>query len=622
MFYLLGINTIFITTLLIIERIVKGQVDHLSFLSASLNRWYLDLSLDISQSILFVFKLLYLWIFAGFIVSVLEMIFERKYIFRFVHVLRRSFFLLPLFFVLQLAHNLLFEFLYLNNSLSIFLGLVIETIIFVIAASLSVIVIGGQAKFKEFLKLFGTAEFLVLVFSISTITLTNKALTVSTLDILLKTLLFFILLNRFRKKELRSKKKLVIYSPLWAGNLGALSSVFLGSYPPFAIVLAALSVDEYEVIIDNGLGLALPLLEEGDICAISCFSSNSYRAYKVAKHARKRKAYVAMGGPHVSACPDEALNYADTIFIGEAEEVWKAFLNDLSVFNPKAVYCGQATESFSDLTLNYYKSLDATDLVGTIETSRGCKYNCDFCAIPVIFKNKLRKAKLDTVMAQIDKLSAKIKHLAFLDNNIYAMPQHSRTLFKALKGRGLTWESGSSIDIAKNEEDLLLAKESGAKRLLIGYEIVQEDKSRAQGAKFNYLDEYVKLSTKIKKAGINIKASFIFGYDNDSFMYMLKMLLTIARINPQIAALAFVTPLPGTRLYDNYLEKNRIFNLNWKNYNLRTIVVWQGYQRKLRSIMFNILRFSAFFFFSDIGRALFFVLFLYFLYAKSYFIPR
>ena len=68
--------------------------------------------------------------------------------------------------------------------------------------------------------------------------------------------------------------------------------------------------------------------QDADLVGITAFTASAHRAYEIAKLYRKREVPVVVGGIHASMCTDEALRFADTVVVGEAEKVWPQVLAD------------------------------------------------------------------------------------------------------------------------------------------------------------------------------------------------------------------------------------------------------------------------------------------------------
>src|SRR6478672_11700402 len=121
-------------------------------------------------------------------------------------------------------------------------------------------------------------------------------------------------------------------SPFWRPIKYAL-------FPPLGLAtLAGYLRDDDDVTIQDEHVEALDLDDTPDLVVIQVYITSAYRAYALADHYRAKGAYIALGGLHVTALPEEAALHADTVFLGPGEDIWPAFLADLRAGHPAACY--------------------------------------------------------------------------------------------------------------------------------------------------------------------------------------------------------------------------------------------------------------------------------------------
>ena len=147
-------------------------------------------------------------------------------------------------------------------------------------------------------------------------------------------------------------------------------------------------------------------------------------------------------------------------------------------------------------------------------TTRGCPYNCDFCCVTDLFGKKIRHLPIDNVIRDIKE--SKAKNFMFLDDNIIGNKKYAKELFKALMPLHIHWVGQASISFAKDDELMQLAADSGCKNLFIGLESVCEEQMRALKKSYKDLDDLEQALKRIRKMGILIHASMIFGFDDDT----------------------------------------------------------------------------------------------------------
>src|SRR5437868_5158822 len=111
-------------------------------------------------------------------------------------------------------------------------------------------------------------------------------------------------------------------------------------FPPLGLAtLAGYLDDVVEVTLQDEHVERLDIDDEPDLVVIQVYITSARRAYQLADHYRRRGAYVALGGLHVTSLPDEAAAHADTIFLGPGEDTWPAFLADYRAGRAAPRYC-------------------------------------------------------------------------------------------------------------------------------------------------------------------------------------------------------------------------------------------------------------------------------------------
>lgn len=402
--------------------------------------------------------------------------------------------------------------------------------------------------------------------------------------------------------------KLILINPLWAGACAGLFSLVNKKYPAFFSVLKALTPRHWKVKeINCPFNVSCHGKMDSTLVAISCYSANAYRAYAIAKKYRKAGAKVVIGGPHVSFALKEALCFCDSVVIGEAEGIWEDLLNDFENNKLKKSYGPTIIENYGEKTSAEFLKIKELKSAACLESSRGCKFKCDFCAIGNLYQGKVRSKDIKSLIEQIKYIAKKTKRICFVDSNIFSEPAFARQLFEALSCLKLKWSAECSIDVANQRDDLKLLKKSGCKTLAIGYESISYKEKNQRNGKFALISRYIELSKKLKSKGIKIKAQFIYGFDGDNFKNTLSTYYFLAKLNPSLIAYSFLTPYKSTELYRKYLKEGRIINLNWKKYDRTTIVFKTNNSMPvcLEQILFlSLFRFLSLFLFSGLGRVL------------------
>ncbi len=310
---------------------------------------------------------------------------------------------------------------------------------------------------------------------------------------------------------------------------------------------------------------------ECDLVGISCMTSNAPRAYYLAGEFRKRGKIVIMGGVHPTILPDEALRYADSVVVGEAEGVWEQVLADHAAGELKKKYHKPSPSLENYVRIQHRKGVKKRLFhVVPVMTTRGCPFNCEFCCVHNIYGNKIRHIPIKNVVRDI--VDSGGKTFMFLDDNIIGDKKYARELFEAIKPLNIRWGGQASISFVKETELLRLAAESGCIGLFFGLETVSKSQLKKMRKSFKEIELVEEAIKKVKSIGIYFHASMIFGFDDDTKDVFPETLDFLVKNRIGSASMNVLTPYPGTRIYQKFKDEGRIITHNWRYYDHNTPV--------------------------------------------------
>ncbi|MGH1363851.1 MAG: B12-binding domain-containing radical SAM protein [Calditrichia bacterium] len=328
-------------------------------------------------------------------------------------------------------------------------------------------------------------------------------------------------------------------------------------------ILKGLTPDDVETLFYDERLEAIPFNEATDLVAMTVETFTARRSYQIADEFRKRGVPVVMGGYHATFLPDEALEHADAVVIGDAEGLWEMVVEDTRTNSLQKIYRQDVHPGLKQL--NYDRSIfrgkryrPATP----VQYGRGCRFACDFCSIHAFYGKDLRQRDIPEVIAEIKALSP--HHVFLVDDNLFVDLDKARALFEALIPLKITWSCQVSIDITRHEDVLRLMRRSGCISALIGFESLNEDNLAQMKKKWNVkYGDYEVAIKKLKSLGIMLYGTFVFGYDHDtpdSFRTTLDFALRhnffLANFNP-------LMPTPGAGLYDRLEKEGRLLYDKW-----------------------------------------------------------
>jgi len=365
--------------------------------------------------------------------------------------------------------------------------------------------------------------------------------------------------------------RLLLIAPKWPE--GSLWGQIYFRFPYLALTtLAALTSDDWEISIVDENVESLDFSALPDLVAISIMTPLAKRGYKIADTYREKYVPVVLGGIHPTMMKDESKTHADAVVLGEAEDVWHQVLSDFKRGSLKSFYKSQNFCSLDRLHIAKRKLLDkdAYFFINTIQTTRGCPLDCEFCSVTSFYGRTYRVRPVENVINEVGPMER--GYVFFVDDNIVGKPSYAKELFSALIPLNIKWFSQASLNIVKDRKLLDLAQRSGCKGLFIGFESLSQESLNAMGKSINRVNEFKEAIKMIHDHGIGIQGSFIFGTDYDDQSVFSDALRFIEKTHLEAVLFSILTPFPGTRIQEALLRENRIIHTDWEKYDMNHVV--------------------------------------------------
>ena len=335
--------------------------------------------------------------------------------------------------------------------------------------------------------------------------------------------------------------------------------------PLSAAVIAGLTPPDIEIRFYDDRMETIPFDEPTDVAVMSIETYTARRTYQIASEYRKRQVPVILGGFHATLAPVEVELYAESIVIGEAESVWHEVVDDLRYGTLKKRYQSNSQPDLAGIRIDRSIFRNKNYLpVGLVETGRGCRFPCDFCAIQSFFNRSHRQRPVENVIDEIKQLKHKNKILFFVDDNFAGNIKTAKPLLRELAKLKVRWITQMSINAAHDEEFLSLLNQSGCTGVLIGFESLNPENLRSMNKNFNMMKGgYEAAMQNLRKYDIRVYATFIFGYDHDTQQSFEESVDFAIEQRFYIAAFNHLTPFPGTPLYKRLLQEKRLLYEAW-----------------------------------------------------------
>ena len=366
-------------------------------------------------------------------------------------------------------------------------------------------------------------------------------------------------------------------------QLPSLALLTLAGATPEGVEVEYIEVDDVATFAQN------PRLDF-DLVAISTYTARAFDAYLVADVYRAHGIPVVFGGLHATVLPEEVARHADAVVVGEGEATWSEVVRDfqgagragLKSFyreaRPGQFQLNRAPMPRFDLLVQGTQGPENSpsdpgrtgeiQRLGpynriTIQTTRGCPWDCDFCAASKLYGPRYRIKPVDRVLQEVDAVRSLWRRpfIEFADDNTFVNRTWAKQLLSGLADRHVRYFTETDVSVADDEELLDLLYPSGCRQVLIGFESPRraslEGMDRANW-KARQHSRYLEVIEKIQSRGVSVCGCFIVGLDSDTPEVFDELREFIDRSRLLEVQITILTPFPGTRLYQRLLAEGRL----------------------------------------------------------------
>jgi len=301
-----------------------------------------------------------------------------------------------------------------------------------------------------------------------------------------------------------------------------------------------------------------------DLVVMSVSTLTSRSAYSISAEFRRRGIPVVLGGCHVTLCPEEAMENADAVCLGESEITWPKVLEDFKNNNLQKIYkCDGARYDFHEVKADrsIYKRYKYVP-ISSIEFSRGCKFNCEFCSYAPIYKQQVTYRNPEDVAIEIK--SNPNKFFLFVDENFGNDIEQTSKLCEALMPLKIKWFAQMSVNALQNADFVKLLAKSGCKCLFIGFETTNVETLKQMNKMANMKkDSYDIAIQNCVDNDIAIAAGLIVGSDTDTRESINETYDFVSKHQILFCNFVNLLPFPGTPFYNRLKESGRLIFDKW-----------------------------------------------------------
>ncbi len=332
-------------------------------------------------------------------------------------------------------------------------------------------------------------------------------------------------------------------------------------------LLAALTPDNWEVEICLETIEDIPFDSDADLIAVGTMGHAVHRSIDIAKEFRKRGKTIVTGGYMASLMKDDALDYSDSVIVGDADEAWPKVLRDFEIGCLKKQY-DQALEIFDPPLPRYELLLNKS--IGDflpVQAARGCPHACFFCSVYCLYRRRYYKRSTESVIRDISHIKALgFKKFLLLDDNLVSDPAYAIELCHEIEKLNMQWFSQCSITLADNDELLKAVANSGCIGLSFGLESISQESMNSMGKSWGKVSEYQAQMKKIRQAGIDVSTEMVVGADGDTLDSIRNTAAFVRKNRVVVPRFYILTPIPGTDFHTEMLRENRIINDDYFTY--------------------------------------------------------
>jgi radical SAM superfamily enzyme YgiQ (UPF0313 family) len=310
-----------------------------------------------------------------------------------------------------------------------------------------------------------------------------------------------------------------------------------------------------------------------DVVLLSGMHIQSESLLAIVERCRASGLRTVVGGPITSSVPAAELK-ADHVVIGEAESLITDLAQELEEGTARPVYQADerpemATSPLPDLSLIKMQRYSTM----TVQYSRGCPFNCEFCDIIEIYGRRPRTKAIAQVLAELDQLrAAGWREAVFIvDDNFIGNKARAKELLKALcewrtqVAAGFDFITEASLNLADDAELMQLMKDAGFKSVFLGIETPDESGLVASNKLQNTRRSLLESVARIQSYGIEVMGGFILGFDTDKEDIFDRMVEFIQKSGIPIAMVGLLQAMPGTQLFRRLRREGRIVDAGGGN---------------------------------------------------------
>lgn len=334
------------------------------------------------------------------------------------------------------------------------------------------------------------------------------------------------------------------------------------------LTVAGLTPEGHEIRLVDEQVEDIPFGEKFDLVGVTAMTATAPRAYEISGYFRGKGVPVILGGFHPSLNPGEASQKSDAVVVGPASGAWPQAVKDAQEGKLKKIYYGKfdghARVELPRQLMKRKKYLTANATYATL----GCTHTCSYCSISAFYGAKRFHRDIGDVVDEVRGFREEFFML--LDDNLTQDREYAMELFRALAPLKKKWVTQASIEIADDGGLLSCMSAAGCTGIFAGLESFSKAALESQNKNIKPPEKYREAVKKLHSHGIYVEAGVMLGFDTDTKDVFADTLRMLDETGIDVIQVSIVTPLPGTRHFEDM--KPRIRDFNWEHYGFKHAV--------------------------------------------------
>ncbi|MFH1137022.1 MAG: B12-binding domain-containing radical SAM protein [Pseudomonadota bacterium] len=342
------------------------------------------------------------------------------------------------------------------------------------------------------------------------------------------------------------------------------------AYPPLGLLtVAGLAPSDWELRLRdlNVEKLGRRDLSWADLVLVGAMLIQRDSTLEVLERCRRAKVGIVAGGPLFSGAPEEFSPLVDHLFLGEAELTFPRFVRDLERGDPQKIYRSETFPDLANAPIPRWDLIKASNYATfTIQSSRGCPFNCEFCDITNMFGRVPRVKSADQLMRELRAIYdlGYRDRVFFVDDNFIG----NKTKIKEILPRLIEWMKAhdypfpliteASINLSDDRELIELMVEANFDTVFIGLETPNEDSLRECEKNQNRGRDLVASVAVLQEAGLQVFGGYIVGFDSDDENIFHRQIKFIQESGVVTAMVGLLNALPNTKLWRRLKDEGRL----------------------------------------------------------------